>query len=109
MFIIKDNSTMMAVSKGDSGYFTVTITGDVPDNGTKALFTVKKSLDGKAQLIKHLEVTDGEVLIELTSQDTNKLEPGKYFWDLRIIFSETEVSTPVKPSMFQVLEAVGDV
>ena len=109
MFIIKDNSTMMAVSKGDSGYFTVTITGDVPANGTEALFTVKKNLGGRASLIKHLSVIDGEVLIELTSQDTNKLEPGKYYWDLRIIFSETEVATPVPPSLFQVLEVAGDV
>ncbi len=109
MFIIKENSTMMAVSKGDSGYFTVTITGDVPENGTEALFTVKKKIGGTASIIKHLSVIDGEVLIELTSQDTNKLEPGKYYWDLRVIFSDTECATPVTPSLFQVLEAVGDV
>lgn len=109
MFIIKDNSTMMAVSKGDSGYFTVTITGDVPPNGTEAIFTIKRKLDGQASLIKHLSLVDGEVLIELSSQDTNKLDPGKYFWDLRIIISETEVATPVPPSLFQVLGVVGDV
>lgn len=109
MFIIKENSTMMAVSKGDSGYFTVTITGDIPPNGTEALFTVKRKLGKSASIIKHLTVIDGEVLIELTSQDTNKLEPGDYYWDLRIIFSETEVATPVPPSLFKILEVAGDV
>ena len=101
MFVIKENTTMMAISKGDSGYFTVNFTGDIPSDGVEALFTVKKNL-GKP-------VNDAAVLIELTSQDTNKLEPGDYIWDLRIIFSETEVETPIPPSLFKVLEVAGDV
>lgn len=109
MFVIKENTTMMAISKGDSGYFTVNFTGDIPSDGVEALFTVKKNLGKPASIIKHFTVNDAAVLIELTSQDTNKLEPGDYYWDLRIIFSETEVETPIPPSLFKVLEVAGDV
>lgn len=109
MFIIKDNTTMMAISKGDSGYFTITFEGDIPDDGTDVIFTIKQKLDGPSQLIKHIGVADGAVLVGLTSQDTNKLEPGKYYWDIRVIFSDVDVVTPMKPGLLQVLEVAGDV
>ena len=109
MFLIKDESLMMAVSQGDSAFFTITFTGDIPSDGTKTMFTVKKSLDGQAMLQKYLPVYDGVVDVELYSKDTNKLEPGNYLWDIRVIFSDSEVVTPMVPSPFVVLEVTGDV
>ena len=115
MFIIKDDSTMMAVTKGDSAYFTITLTGDIPEDGTQALFTVKEKRTQRTLIRKDLAVYGGVISIELGSQDTNKLEPSdplrniEYIWDIRVLFSETEVVTPMVPGVFYVLEAVGDV
>ena len=109
MFLIKDESLMMAVSQGDSAYFTITFTGDIPEDGTTTMFTVKKDLNGQALLQKYLPVYDGVVDVELYSNDTNKLEPGNYLWDIRVLFSEKEVVTPMVPSPFVVLEVSGDV
>lgn len=109
MFLIKDKSLMMAVSQGDSAYFTITFTGDVPEDGTTTLFTVKKSTNDRAVIQKYLPVYDGVVDVELYSRDTNKLEPGNYVWDIRVLFSEKEVVTPMVPSPFVVLEVTGDV
>ena len=114
MFVIVDDTTkMIAVSHGDSAFFDITFHGEIPEDGTNTVFTVKRDVDGrpsgKAMIQKYVKVNDGIVPIDLFSQDTNKLEPGNYFWDLRVLFSNVEVGTPVKPSRFTVMEAVGDV
>ena len=102
MFIIVDDERkMIAVSRGDSAFFNITFSGDdVPEDGTNACFTVKKDLKGKALLRKDIKIMDGIAAVDLFSQDTNKLEPGDYWWDLRVSFTPYEVSTPVKPSRF---------
>lgn len=109
MFVIDEKTAAIAVSKGDSAYFSILLEGDVPEDGVIAMFTVKKKVGESAAMIKKYEVTDGVVWIGLTSQDTNKLEPGNYIWDLRVILSDTEVVTPMTPGRFCVLEVAGDV
>lgn len=107
--IIDDERKMISVSKGDSAFFDITFHGDIPEDGTDAVFSVKKDLGGPALIKKRTKVGDGIVPIDLFSQDTNKLEPGDYWWDLRVVFSPVEVATPVRPSRFTVMEVVGDV
>lgn len=109
MVVIDEKTAALAVSKGDSACLSVTLSGDTPADGTQVLFTVKKKIGGPAAIIKTYTVADGVVLIELASGDTNKLEPGDYLWDLRLIFSDTEVVTPMVPCRFRVLGAAGDV
>lgn len=107
--IVDDDRKMIAVSRGDNAFFDVTFKGDVPEDGTIAVFSVKKDLEGKVLLQKYVEIQDGIAQIDLYSQDTNKLKPDEYFWDIRVLISEREVNTPIRPSLFKVLEAVGDV
>lgn len=109
MFLIEEKSLMMAVSHGDSAFFTITFKGDIPENGTMTLFTVKKDKDSPALIRKYLPVYDGVVDVELYSQDTNELEPGNYIWDIRVLFSDKEVVTPMVPCTFVILEVSGDV
>ena len=109
MQIIEEKTARIAVTKGDSAYFTIELDGTVPADGTQALFTVKKDTDGQALILKRLSVEEGKVLIALASKDTNKLKPGKYVWDLRLIISEDHVDTPIQPTQFLVMGAVGDV
>ena len=108
MLIILDGTNQIAVTKGDSAYFTITITGDVPENGSQSLFTVKDEY-GKTMIRKYFPVIDGIVSVELYSKDTNKLEPGNYKWDVRFPYAPDDCATPMVPGTFVVLEAVGDV
>ena len=101
---------MLAISKGDSASFTVTFTGRIPENGATVLFTVKNKSDNSIMIQKHVHVQDGSVDIDLCSADTNKLSENiDYVWDIRIIYSENEVETPMIPSAFVVLGVAGDV
>lgn len=130
MFIIVDDERkMLAVSRGDSASFCIKFIRDtpdedekgvitvrcedIPDDGTNALFTVKNDHDGEprgsAMIIKYATVSDSAVQIDLLSQDTNKLDQHNYLWDLRILYSDTKVRTPIKPSRFTVMDTVGDV
>ena len=108
MLIILDGTNQIAVTKGDSAYFTITITGDVPEDGMQALFTVKDA-GGRTMISKVFPVIESVVSIELYSRDTNKLEPGKYKWDVRFPQAPNDCATPMVPGTFIVLEAVGDV
>ena len=107
MFVKKD--FMIAITKGDSASFTETLSDRVPADGAEVLFTVKKSTKDSALIKKTFYATGGSVNVELLSEDTNKLEEGKYVWDLRVINSPSDVYTPMPASMFIVMGAVGDV
>ena len=109
MFTINRKTNRMFISRGDSGHFTVNFTGDVPSDGTKVLFTVVKQTGGIPYISKTLECASGAVEVSITSRDTNRLTPGDYYWDLRVKFSDDEVSTPMYVSLFTVLEVAGNV
>lgn len=107
--VLLGKNNEIAVSRGDSAYIIIDMTGKVPRDGTEALFTVKKKLQGEACIIKKLTIQDGSMELDLKSQDTNKLKPGDYYWDLRILYSDTDVGSPVEPILFKVMEVAGDV
>ena len=109
MVVVDEKTAALAVSKGDSACFSITFEGNIPADGTETLFTVKRKIGGPASILKHYTVKCGTVEVELESKDTNKLEPGDYYWDLRLILSEREVVTPMVPCRFRVLWAAGDV
>lgn len=100
----------ISVSRGDTGTITITLTGDVPADGTTALFTVRKSVDmtDSAVLEKELTVSSGQVVIDLSSSDTD-IPWFAYCWDLRLIYENGDVFTPFAPAVFEVCEVVGDV
>lgn len=109
MQIIDQETARIAVSKGDSAYFTVELEGNPPEDGTTALFSIKKEEEDRARVLKKFKVENGAVWIGLTSRDTNRLEPGNYLWDLRLILSKDHVDTPIPPTRFLVMGVVGDV
>ncbi len=101
---------MLAVSKGDSAPFTVTFSGRIPEDGTDVLFTVKTKHDNSIMIQKHIQAHNGAVDIDLYSSDTGKLEYGvDYVWDIRVLYSDNDVDTPMPVSPFVVLEVAGDV
>ena len=99
----------IAVSRGDTGVFTVTFTGqDAPEDNCTVLTSLKKTKDSEEIIWeKRLAVSNHMITFTLTSDDTN-LNYGQYWWDLRIIFRDGTIYTPMMPAPFRVLEVIGD-
>lgn len=111
MFNIKENK--IEISRGDTGTMSITFGGDVPYDGTIALVTLQKTLGYTTKSTqnvwqKRLQITDGSCLIRFSSDDTNH-PAGKYLWDLRLLYSNGDIYTPIKPTEFNIIETVGDV
>ena len=92
------------IPKGEPGSFDIQYTVAPPEDGTKILFSVKKSVkDENALIEKTMEVDDGKVTIELDSADTD-LDPGDYVWDL----VEETGYRPITPALFSIGKVVGN-
>lgn len=104
------NGKEITISSGDNATLTITLTGEVPADGTTALFTVRKSVDlTEAPVIeKELTVSSGQVVVDLTSAET-EIPWFDYVWDLRLIYENGDVYTPFAPEIFRVCEVVGNV
>ena len=105
--MLKVDKGSVMVSRGDTGNLTVQFDGDVPQDGTLALVTVKKN-PVKTEFLweKRLTVQGGRIDIRLNTEDTN-FPPDKYYWDVRLLRG-AEIFTPVEPQPFTVLEVVGN-
>lgn len=99
------------VSRGDTAVLRIDLSGrDLPE-GTDAVFTVKQNIsDEEPVLQKRFNASDEVLSIVLTSQETN-LEPGVYYWDVRLLIplesGGYEVYTPMEYAAFVVLDVVG--
>lgn len=111
--MIKIEGTNITITRGDCEPFTITLTGeDVPADGEKVLFSVKKTqFDENTVIKKILEVSDSQIVIQLNNADTRKLAFGNYFWDIRFpdYYGENEPYTPMSPAVFTVAEVIGNV
>lgn len=99
----------IAITRGDTGQFTITFTGDdKPENGCVVIISLKKTKTSTyPQWEKRLTVSNDTVTVTLTSTDTDQAF-GQYWWDARIIFRDGTVYTPMNPASFRVLEVIGD-
>ena len=104
------DGTKIEVSKGDWGIFTITFTGDdTPVDGTTVRVSLKKNPNNDDTIWeKDLLVSDGTVTVVLRTEDTN-ISPGGYCWDVRILYNDGYVCTPIEPSQFVVGKVVGNV
>ena len=103
------NGQKIEVSKGDTGIFTVTFTGDgAPTDNCTVLVSLKKTKDSENVIWeKRLAVTNHMITVSLTSEDTN-LAYGQYWWDARILYADGTIYTPMMPAVFKVLEVIGN-
>lgn len=104
------NGQNIGITKGDTGQFTITFTGDdKPEDGCSVLVSLKKTKTSETPVWeKRYTVNSDTVTVTMTSDDTN-IAFGQYWWDARIIFRDGTVYTPMNPASFKVLEVVGDV
>lgn len=106
-----DNDTFeIHLTRGDTLTLDFQFEGDVPVGQDQLYFTVKKSVNDKSFKMEKKATLYGEDLarISIRSEDTRDLPFGKYFWDLRIFYSDGEIVTPMDPAPFYVDEVVGN-
>ena len=103
------------LTRGDTLSFRVTFKGRVLPNNAIALFTVKKRPKDEDPAIveKRLPITGNKSIVLLKSEDTEKVKPRLYYWDIRVLIPEGagtyEVRTPMSYAAFMLTEVVGDV
>ena len=71
------------IPKGDTGFFYLPKHASC-ENGDVAVFSVKDKLTRKTVIEKIIDVSGNELLIEFKKEDTEKLEAGTYFWDIKL-------------------------
>lgn len=105
------NGLNIEIQRGDTGQFTLTFSGqDAPENGSVILVSLKKTVTSENAIWeKRLTVAENTVTVTLTSQDTNNLSFGQYWWDARILFRDGTIYTPMDPASFVVKKVVGNV
>ena len=106
------NGYDIELTRGDTLFLRIDLSGrDLPE-GANAVFTVKKSVRSDEVLIrKRFDASDEVLGIRLSSRET-RLEPGVYVWDVRLQIPQEdgamEVVTPMEYAAFVVLESVGE-
>lgn len=109
MFEINSDYSI-SLTRGDTATLELTFTGDAPEEDDTVIAALKISANRK-DAIWEKEIArqeDGTYLLTIDSADTVNLPFGRYFWDLRIIYSDGQITTPFLPKLFRVLEVVTD-
>ena len=103
------------LTRGDTLSFRVVFKGrDLPDTAI-ALFTIKKRPkdDEPAIVEKRLPIVGNKSTVLLKSEDTEKVKPRLYYWDIRVLVPEGDgtfwVKTPMEYAAFMLNGVVGDV
>ena len=105
------NEMAISITRGDTATIEITFDGDTPGEDDTVIASLKRSTRKKDEAIWEKTLTmedDGKFLLNLASEDTENLAYGSYFWDLRILYSDGQITTPFAPAKFNVLEVVTD-
>ncbi|MEG1892072.1 MAG: hypothetical protein RSB91_05425 [Clostridia bacterium] len=101
------NELNIRITRGDTAWLMIQLSGDVPADGTEAVITLKRGqLEATPIWVKREQVRGGVVTLRLANEDT-ELPLGAYRWDMRLKM-DGEIVTPFTPRRFEVVEAVGD-
>lgn len=97
------------VSQGDTGVVTIHFTGDdAPADDVTALVTLKESVHCEKSIWeKEIQIENRQCVIILDAEDTNIMS-GTYWWDVRLLYENGSIYTPMKPAKFIILNTVGD-
>ena len=109
MFTI-DASYNIAITRGDTATLEITFDGDAPGEEDSVVASVKKSVHRTDEILSRTleRQQDGTYLMTLASEDTADLAFGTYYWDLRVLYADGQVTTPFSPAKFAVCEVVTD-
>lgn len=101
------SGTNLTMTRGDSEWLLVTISGYELQPGDKLEMTVRPYVGGRVLLHKEItEFEDNAANISIWPEDTQSLNFGTYVYDLQLTFAGGTVKTIVKPSRFTVAQEV---
>lgn len=90
-------------TRGDTGYFTIDISGYEPTDGDKLVFTVKKEIGGEKLIQKEINIGDTFIL---NPEDTRNLDYGKYWYDIEVQTATGQIFTIIEKTAFYLREEV---
>ena len=97
------------ITQGDTSQILIEFDGEVPPDGTTAVICVKERPGRSPVMIeKNIEVENGELLLSFGHNET-MIPPKRYRWDLRLVFDNGDVITPMEPAVFTILPAIGEI
>ena len=104
------------ITRGDTGYFTLTVTQPnnskeeyILQDGDICLFTVRKKSKQLSDYIKDdyiLQKTFVDNVIKIEPKDTQDLEYGKYYFDVELTFVNGDINTIIEEHDFNICNEV---
>lgn len=110
MIVVDQTTKAIKISKGDYAPITFTLQGYTLQAGDKVFFTVKKCVNDISPLILKQITNDGQssFIVTITEADLAPLDFGDYLYDVRIEYANATTFTPIYPTLFRVMEVVGN-
>lgn len=118
MFAV-DSGNGISITRGDTATLEITLTGDAPGENDQVIAMLKKSARKtdsfweKALALTGSGTGEGGAYstweLDLRSEDTLALPFGNYYWDIRILYEDGQITTPFAPAAFNVLEVVTEI
>ncbi len=107
MLAINDGN--ITLSRGDTATIALELESDASLEGVEAIVTLKrKPGDASALWVKRYLIENDTVFVSLSPEDTS-FPVGRYWWDVRLVFPNGDIITPVQPKAFMIAAVVGDV
>lgn len=119
MFTI-DSAQGIRITRGDTATLELRFEGDAPGENDRVIASLKKSARkdrDSALWEKELVLTEFGVSnripfstwqMDLASEDTLDRAFGNYWWDVRILYADGQITTPFAPAGFEIAEVVTD-
>ena len=120
MFRVSGNQ--ISITAGDTALMAICPdeTGYVPTANDRAIFTVRERPKRRALIEKTIAPeADGRFVVCFESEDTARLKPREYVWDVRLaiqanvdengeVTDAEQIITPCPPGILFVMEAIGE-
>lgn len=120
MFRVSGNQ--ISITAGDTALMAICPdeTGYVPTANDRAIFTVRERPKRRALIEKTIEPeADGRFVVCFESEDTARLKPREYVWDVRLaiqanvdengeVTDAEQIITPCPPGILFVMAAIGE-
>ncbi len=109
--MVEINGHDIIITRGDSLFLRVDFGGRDLPAGSKAVFTLKKTIRSRSALVQKIFDASEEMLAVFLTHEETDLPAGMYVWDVRLQIpledGSFEVYTPMTYAAFAVLDAVG--
>lgn len=121
MFRVSGNQ--ISITAGDTALMAICPdeTGYVPTANDRAIFTVRERPKRRALIEKTIAPeADGRFVVCFESEDTARMKPGEYVWDVRLaiqanvdengeVTDAEQIITPCPPGILFVMAAIGEI